>query len=277
MSGRKKRRIKDALTYLALILFACIFTLPTAAMVGTALKGDTRALSDTGLFPAHPELSAFQAVLESDFMRSAFNSLKIGLIVTGMCLTIAILAGYALSRYKSRLFEGFQIGLLVLQMFPLMLMLMPLFMIYQKLKLIDTHWALILSYTSLNLPFSIWMLKGFFDTIPYELEESGLIDGCSPIQCLIRLVLPISLTGIATVAIFTFLNVWNEYTFANIFVTSPEKITLTVGLQKYVSKNLNSWGQMMAASTLGVIPSMLFLLFAQKHIVRGMTSGAVKG
>ena len=124
---------------------------------------------------------------------------------------------------------------------------------------------------------SIWMLKGFFDTIPYELEESGLIDGCSPAQCLLRLVLPVAMTGIATVAIFTFLNVWNEYTFSNIFVTSQDKITLTVGLQKYVSKNLNSWGQMMAASTLGIIPSILFLLFAQKHIVQGMTSGAVKG
>ena len=86
-----------------------------------------------------------------------------------------------------------------------------------------------------------------------------------------------AMTGIATVAIFTFLNVWNEYTFSNIFVTSQDKITLTVGLQKYVSKNLNSWGQMMAASTLGIIPSILFLLFAQKHIVQGMTSGAVKG
>lgn len=168
-------------------------------------------------------------------------------------------------------------GCWVLRMFPLMLMLMPLFMIYKKINVIDTHWSLILSYTSLNLPFSIWMLKGFFDTIPYELEESGLIDGCSPAQCLLRLVLPVAMTGIATVAIFTFLNVWNEYTFSNIFVTSQDKITLTVGLQKYVSKNLNSWGQMMAASTLGIIPSILFLLFAQKHIVQGMTSGAVKG
>ena len=277
MVGGKKRKIKDFLTYAVLILFACIFTLPTAAMVGTAFKGDTRALSDTGLFPTRPELTAFRAVLQSDFLLSALNSLKIGLIVTCLCIILAVLAGYALSRYKSRMLGGFQIGLLVLQMFPLMLMLMPLFMIYKKINVIDTHWSLILSYTSLNLPFSIWMLKGFFDTIPYELEESGFIDGCSPAQCLLRLVLPVAMTGIATVAIFTFLNVWNEYTFSNIFVTSQDKITLTVGLQKYVSKNLNSWGQMMAASTLGIIPSILFLLFAQKHIVQGMTSGAVKG
>lgn len=115
-----------------LILFACIFTLPTAAMVGTAFKGDTRALSDTGLFPARPELTAFRAVLQSDFLLSALNSLKIGLIVTCLCIILAVLAGYALSRYKSRMLGGFQIGLLVLQMFPLMLMLMPLFMIYKN-------------------------------------------------------------------------------------------------------------------------------------------------
>ena len=94
---------------------------------------------------------------------------------------------------------------------------------------------------------------------------------------LLRLVLPVAMTGIATVAIFTFLNVWNEYTFSNIFVTSQDKITLTVGLQKYVSKNLNSWGQNDGGFHLGIIPSILFLLFAQKHIVQGMTSGAVKG
>ena len=127
MVGGKKRKIKDFLTYAVLILFACIFTLPTAAMVGTAFKGDTRALSDTGLFPTRPELTAFRAVLQSDFLLSALNSLKIGLIVTCLCIILAVLSGYALSRYKSRMLGGFQIGLLVLQMFPLMLMLMPFY------------------------------------------------------------------------------------------------------------------------------------------------------
>ena len=246
-------------------------------MIGTAFKGDAHALSDTGLFPAKPELSAFKTVLQSDFMGTALNSLKIGLIVMLLCVILAVFAGYALSRFRSKGFSLFQMGLLVLQMFPLMLMLIPLFMIYKRMGIIDTHLTLILSYTALNLPFSIWMLKGFFDTIPYDLEESALIDGCNRFQTIWRIVLPVSLAGVATVGIFTFLNVWNEYTFANIFVTSPEKATLTVGLQKYVSKNLNSWGQMMAASTLGIIPSILFLLFAQKHIVQGMTAGSVKG
>lgn len=275
--GKKHERRVNAVVYVVLIVCAFFYSLPTLAMIGTAFKGDSHALSDTGLFPAKPELSAFEAVLKSDFMGTALNSLKIGLIVTALCVVLALFAGYALSRFKSRGFSLFQIGLLVLQMFPLMLMLIPLFIIYKSMGIIDNHLSLIFSYTALNLPFSIWMLKGFFDTIPYELEESALIDGCSRFETIWRIVLPVSLAGIATVAIFTFLNVWNEYTFANIFVTSPEKATLTVGLQKYVSKNLNSWGQMMAASTLGIIPSMLFLLFAQKHIVKGMTAGAVKG
>ncbi|WP_243127831.1 carbohydrate ABC transporter permease [Schaedlerella arabinosiphila] len=274
--GRKKTAV-DAVLYIVLTLFALLYCLPIIGMVGTAFKGDAEALSNTSLLPAKPVLDSFVKVLEGDFIMTTMNSLKIGVIVSCICVVLACFSGYALSRCRGKLFALYGSGVTVLQMFPMMLMIIPLFLIYKNLHLIDTHMSLILSYTCLNLPFSIWLMKGFFDTVPYELEESAYIDGGGRFHTLVKIIIPVSLPGIATSGIFTFLNVWNEYTFSNTFVKNPQLATLTVGLQEYLSQNSNSWGQMMAASTIGIIPSILFLLLAQKYLIQGMTSGSVKG
>lgn len=274
--GRKKNAI-DAVLYIVLTLFALLYCLPIIGMVGTAFKGDAEALSNTSLLPAKPVPDSFVKVLEGDFIMTTMNSLKIGMIVSCICVVLACFSGYALSRCRGKLFALYGSGVTVLQMFPMMLMIIPLFLIYKNLHLIDTHMSLILSYTCLNLPFSIWLMKGFFDTVPYELEESAYIDGGGRFHTLVKIIIPVSLPGIATSGIFTFLNVWNEYTFSNTFVKNPQLATLTVGLQEYLSQNSNSWGQMMAASTIGIIPSILFLLLAQKYLIQGMTSGSVKG
>lgn len=274
--GRKKTAA-DAVLYLVLTLFALLYCLPIIGMVGTAFKGDAEALSNTSLLPAKPVLDSFAKVLEGDFIVTTLNSLKVGVIVSCICVVLACFSGYALSRCRGKLFALYGSGVMVLQMFPMMLMIIPLFLIYKNLHLIDTHMSLILSYTCLNLPFSILLMKGFFDTVPYELEESAYIDGGGRFYTLVKIIIPVSLPGIATSGIFTFLNVWNEYTFSNTFVKNPELVTLTVGLQEYLSQNSNSWGQMMAASTIGIIPSILFLLLAQKYLIQGMTSGSVKG
>nr|WP_304970748.1 carbohydrate ABC transporter permease [uncultured Schaedlerella sp.] len=274
--GRKKTAA-DAVLYLVLTLFALLYCLPIIGMVGTAFKGDAEALSNTSLLPAKPVLDSFAKVLEGDFIMTTLNSLKVGVIVSCICVVLACFSGYALSRCRGKLFALYGSGVMVLQMFPMMLMIIPLFLIYKNLHLIDTHMSLILSYTCLNLPFSILLMKGFFDTVPYELEESAYIDGGGRFYTLVKIIIPVSLPGIATSGIFTFLNVWNEYTFSNTFVKNPELVTLTVGLQEYLSQNSNSWGQMMAASTIGIIPSILFLLLAQKYLIQGMTSGSVKG
>lgn len=277
LTKKRKKYLINGATYIFLILFAFLYSLPVIGMVGTALKGDEEALSNTALLPAHPVFDSFQKVLESSFPMTTLNSLKIGLIVSLICVILSCLSGYALSRHKGKIFAGYAGGVMVLQMFPMMLMIIPLFLIYKNLGLIDTHLSLILSYTCLNLPFSILLMRGFFDTLPFEVEESAYIDGCSRFGTLVRIVIPVSLPGIATSGIFTFLNVWNEYTFANTFVKNPDMVTLTVGLQQYLSQNSNSWGQMMAASTIGIIPSILFLLVAQKYLIQGMTAGSVKG
>lgn len=277
MNDTKRTRRQNRILFVVLLAVAFLYSPPTLAMIGTAFKGPAQALSNNALFPLHPELTSFRTVLESDFLTAAANSMKVCLCVTVSCIVLAILAGYALSRFRGKVFSFYQMALLVVQMFPMMLLMLPLFLIFKAMGLLDTHWSIILSYTCLNLPFSIWMIKGFFDTIPYDIEESALIDGCGRFQTLCRIVLPVSLPGVATVGIFTFLNAWNEFTYANTFIRSDDLLTLTVHLQHYVSANQSSWAEMMAASTLGIIPSMIFLLCAQKYLVQGMTAGSVKG
>lgn len=277
ISRGKKKTIIDIVLYIVLTIAAFLYSLPLIGMVGTAFKGDAEALADTSLLPKAPVFDSFRKVLEGEFLHTTMNSLKVGLIVAFICVVLACFSGYALSRCKGKVFALYGSSVMVLQMFPMMLMIIPLFLIYKNLHLIDTHMSLILSYTCLNLPFSIWLMKGFFDTVPFELEESAYIDGGGRFGTLVRIVIPVSLPGIATSGIFTFLNVWNEYTFSNTFVKNPELVTLTVGLQEYLSQNSNSWGQMMAASTIGIVLSILFLLFAQKYLIQGMTAGSVKG
>lgn len=275
MAAKKTKRINWILL-VVLIIFTFCFNLPIISMIGTAFKGNEQALSDLSLFPAQPKLSAFRAMAEADFLYTVVNSFKIAIAVTVFCVIIACLAGYAVSRFKGRVFSFYSLFMLVLQMFPITLLLIPLFLIYRSLGLIDSPWSLIISYTCTNLPFSVWLLKGFFDTISFEIEEAALIDGCGRFKTLWRIVLPVSAPGISTVAIFTFLNCWNEYTLANTFIRSEAAQTLTVGLQRFVGQNSSSWGTMAAAATVSTIPTVIFLLVAQKYLIQGMTAGSVK-
>jgi ABC-type glycerol-3-phosphate transport system permease component len=165
----------------------------------------------------------------------------------------------------------------MLQLFPAILLLIPLFVIFTALNLVDTLLGCILAYTTTNLAFSIWMIKGFMDSIPFDLEEAGMIDGCTQFMAFLRIIIPVSMPGISTVGIFTFINSWGEYTLASILLRSDKNITLTLGLQKFVLQFTADWPALMTASTIATIPTILFLAFAQKYLVRGMSAGAVKG
>lgn len=274
----RKKFIINSLVYILLIIFVFLINLPTLSMVGTALKSRQEALSSSALLPKEFHFENFIYVLgQTTFSRNLLNSFLVAIVVTLSCIIVSSLAGYAISRFKSRFMSMYSTLLLVLQMFPGVLLLIPLFIIYKSLGLIDNTWSVILSYTTANLPFSIWMLKGFFDTIPFELEESAMIDGSSQFRAYYSIVLPISMPGISTVGIFTFINAWNEYMLASIFLRSDEVQTLTVGLEKFVLQYSSDWASLMAASTIATIPTLIFLLFAQKYLIEGLTAGAVKG
>lgn len=275
---RKNSKLKKGLLFLLLAFLAFLVNIPNISMIGTALKPFGGYMSDTSLFPLKPDLSMINKVLFStSFGQYLWNSVIIALAVVAFCVVFASCAGYALSRCRGKVFSGYVVFLLILQMFPLVLVLIPLFWIFKTLGLVDNQLSVAISYIAINLPFATWMLKGFFDSISIEIEEAAFIDGMGPAQSFLKIMLPLSLPGIATVAIFTFNNCWNEYMLASVFLRSNELQTMTIGLQMFQVQNNADWSTMMAASTIALIPSIIFLVFMQKYIVQGLTAGAVKG
>lgn len=264
------------------LIFAVFFTaLPFISMVGTAIKEKSVALASTSLLPTSLDQVSFESfytvLFKTTFGQNIINSLVVAITAVILCTIVAALAGYAISRFRGRFFDFYSVMLLVLQMFPTVLILIPIFIVFTNIGLVDTLYSVIITYATVNLAFSTWMLKGFFDSIPNELEEAAMIDGCAKFKAFWRIVLPLALPGIATVAIFTFINAWNEYTMASIFLRGDTVMTMTVGLQKFVQQNTSDWTRLMAASTIGTIPALLFLFFTQRFLIAGMTAGAVKG
>jgi ABC-type glycerol-3-phosphate transport system permease component len=266
-----------------IILCIAVFwtALPFISMIGTAFKEYTAAMTSTSLIPMSVEEFSIQGFLDvvfvSDFMRKMRNSFIVTISTMVICIFMSSCAGYAISRFRGRYFRLYSFFLLIIQMFPTMLLLIPLYRIFAKLGFLNNLLSVILTYTATNIAFSIWMLKGFFDTIPQELEQAALVDGCSRLYAYIYIILPLVLPGITTVAIFTFINTWNEYTFASVFLRRETIMTMTVGLQRFVQQFNSDWTLLMAASTIATIPALIFLFFAQRYLVEGMTAGAVKG
>jgi len=188
------------------------------------------------------------------------------------------MAGYAISRYKHELkiLKLYSKILLVIQMFPTMLMLIPLFIIFKNAGLANSKLSIILLYLTFSLPFCTWMMSSFFDGIPIELDEAGMIDGCSVFQGFYRIILPVSGPGLAAVCIFAFIYCWNEYLLASVFLKREALKTLPVGIQVFIQQFSKEWGLLMAASVILIIPVVLFLIFMQKYLIAGLTAGAVK-
>jgi ABC-type glycerol-3-phosphate transport system permease component len=213
----------------------------------------------------------------TSYLRFFSNSVLISAISTILTVIAAAFAGYALSRYRNRPVKAYSRILLMVQMFPIIMALIPLFVIFRTLGLIDHPLSVIIIYTTVHLPFATWMFRAFFDSIPRELEEAALVDGCSRISAFFRIVLPLSGPGIAAVAIFSTLFSYNEFFIASIFLRSEAQMPVPVGVQMFMQQYATDWGSLMAAATLTMIPTFLFFMFAQKYMVHGGLAGGVKG
>jgi arabinogalactan oligomer/maltooligosaccharide transport system permease protein len=212
-----------------------------------------------------------------EFVHWFWNSIAIALVTTVIGVFLAATAGYALSRFR---FPGYRAALnsfLVTQMFPAAILLVPIYNIIVNLGLLNTKGALILTYCSVAVPFCTWMLKGYFDTIPISLEEAGRIDGLTPFGTFWRIVMPLSLPGIAVTSFYSFITAWNEVAFANVIMTESETYTLPVGLRTYVFQFDQDWELLTAGSMLVLIPAAIMFLLAQRYLVSGLTRGGVKG
>ena len=228
--------------------------------------------------PAHWSVKNFVEVwTEQDFGRWMWNSLVVSLMTTALGVFLACTAAYAFSRFR---FPGRNIGMLMFlisQMFPGTLMLIPLFIIIVKwLGLGNTYIGLVIVYATTAIPFCVWMLKGYFDTIPYDIEESALIDGATRLTIFWRIILPLAKPAIAITALFSFMTAWNEFILASIFMESEANYTAPVGLRFFVGGFSSQWGYFAAGSVMVSLPVVALFLQLQKYLISGLTAGSVK-
>src|SRR5436190_4866477 len=230
------------------------------------------------LWPSRMTLANYDSVMKaSDFPRYFLNSLIVSLSTAIIVTIIASSAGYALSRFRFRGKTMVSFFLLMTQTFPLVMVISPIYRILGSVGLTDNLYGLIVIYTAFNIAFATFIMQSFFDGVPRDLEEAAMIDGCTRLVALRRIILPLTMPGMGATRAFGFTAAWSELLFALILINRESQKTFSVGLLTFVGKFAVDWGQMMAASVLALIPVCLFFLFLQRYLVTGLTAGAVKG
>jgi len=265
--------------YAALALYLAFALFPLYWLLKIAVTPDALIYTEgTRLVPSAFSWTNFSAVLfATDFLSYFGNSLVVSLGTAFFTTLIAAGAGYAFSRF---VFAGKRIIIaimLITQMFPLLMIIAPIYKIVADLGLLNSLTSLIVVYTAFNIPFATFLMQSFFDGIPKDLEEAAMMDGCSRFQALGKVVFPLTLPGLGATLGFVFTAAWSELLFALMLISKNDAMTFPVGLLTFVSKFSVDWGQMMAAGVLALIPSCLFFIFIQRYLVQGLTSGAVKG
>lgn len=276
-----RRPWRKALVYLVLLAVLGLIFFPIFWMISTSFKTAPSVLELPPQWLPRPFTWENYAKLfqeRSRFLTFAGNSLIVCTATSLVCVVLAALTGYGLSRLR---FVGRRVVLLSIlatQMFPLSLILIPLYILYRNLALLDTLGGLVLAFTSFGLPFSIWMMKGFYDNIPIGIEEAAVLDGAGPFQVLFRVVLPLTAPGLATVALYSFLQGWNNLLFPLALTSSLDKRLIPPGfILTYVGEFQYYWTDMLAASTAVTIPVVIAFIALQRYFISGLTSGAVKG
>lgn len=277
----RRRRVSTGL-HLTLIAATTIAVFPVLWVLLSSFKSNEviKTQTDLQVVPDPWTLGNYRTVLSQnnhEFPHWLANSIVVALLTTVVGVFLSATAAYAFSRYR---FPGQRAGLmalLVAQMFPGVILLVPIYKIVVDLGLLDSKAALVLAYSTIAVPFCVWMLKGYFDTIPIALEEAGRIDGLTPFGTFWRIVMPLSLPGIAVTAFYMFITAWNEVLFANVFLTETENYTLPIGLRTYIFQFEQQYGWLTAGAVLVTIPVVVMFLFVQRYLVSGLTRGGVKG
>ena len=264
------------LTIATVAIFGVILFPPVVLFV-TSIKTDIDALSFPPKWIFDPTLKNYVDILNtSPLVDYALNSLIVASLNTLLCLIVGSMAAYGLARFKFRGADNLAFWILSIRMMPPVAAIIPIYILMKNLRLLDTPWCLVITYLTFNLPFVVWMMKGFFEEIPREIEESALIDGCSDFSVFFRIALPLVAPGLAATAIMVFIFSWNEFLFA-LILTGTKAVTLPVGIIGYMKETGINWGYMTAGGILALIPVIVFMVLVQKHLVKGLTLGALKG
>lgn len=276
---RRPSPVLAAGKYAALAFYLIFALFPLYWLVKISITPDRLVFTEgTALWPSETTLGNFGTVIfQTDFLAYFGNSLIVSLGTAAATTLIAAAAGYAFSRFR---FGGKRLIIalmLVTQMFPLLMIIAPIYKIVAAMGLLNSLTSLIVVYTAFNVPFATFLMQSFFDGIPKDLEEAAMMDGCTRFQALRKVIFPLTLPGLGATLGFVFTAAWSELLFALMLISRNEAMTFPVGLLTFVSKFSVDWGQMMAAGVLALIPSCLFFIFIQRYLVQGLTSGAVKG
>ncbi len=278
-SGRRRAHGASLRLYILLGIYLLVVTFPFYYMALTSLRTPKDVYNrEQMLTPANLTLDNYRLVFGSSRMIAWLqNSVIVAVTSTTISVVIGTLAAYGLARLKffgSRMLAR---SVLFMYLLPGSLLFIPLFLVISNLGLLNTLWALLVSYQTFNVPFCTWMLLGYFRTMPVELEDAAMIDGCNRIGVLLRIVLPLAGPGIVTAFIFGFTNSWNEFLFAAVMAQRTELRTMPVGLYSFQVGDVLLWGQLMAAALIATLPVVVLFMFVQRYVVQGLTMGSVKG
>lgn len=282
--SRRERRIRKilstGLTYLALLAFSIFFLMPIVWIVMTSFKRQVDTFSIPPVWIFTPVLDHYEQIFwRNPIWDRLLNSVIASFGAVLISTVVGSVAAYGISRMGKKAYDNVSFWFLSQRMLPLVVIVLPLFMIFRTLRLYDTHLGLILAYTNLSLPFVVWMMITYFDDLPLELEEAAMIDGCNRVQIFFRIALPLVAPGLVATAVFCLALTWSDFLLA-LILTGPSTKTIPLEILGYFypsgTEGFN-WGPLTAISVVVTLPVFIFILFVQKRLVRGLTLGAVKG
>ncbi|RCK74817.1 MAG: Maltose/maltodextrin ABC transporter, permease protein MalG [Anaerolineae bacterium] len=275
-SYRLLRYLSRLLIYFLVILAVVLSLAPLAYLLITSFKEPNLTFNLPPVWIFTPTLQNYREVLAGgQFEKYFVNSLVVALSTTTIALFLGGLAAYGFSRFRFRGAFWLRMSALIPQMLPPITIIVPLYVLFNGLKLLDTRWALIISYLTFTIPLALWMMIGFFDDVPLELEEAAMIDGCTRLGALVRVSLPLVAPGLAATAILAFLYCWNEFLYA-VILTGREARTLPVTITSFMTNKAILWGRIAASGSMVLVPVLAFALLAQRYLVRGLSRGAIK-
>jgi len=279
MNFRLKRHLGNAGRFFILLFFLLLVILPIYWMISSSLKPANEIINAQKItyYPHTLTGENYEQLFQLyNYRQMLLNSLTIS-IATGFCITVlSIFGGYGLARYTFRGKDSMLLFFLATQMIPGILVIIPLYVIFSKMGIINTHFGLFLFYLITNLPFCVITMRSFFERIPYTLEEAANVDGCTKLETLFRIVLPVMFPGIVAVFVFAFIGAWNELIAGTIFINTSNLWTVPVGLKSLIGKYDVKWGVLMAGGVGALVPTALMFAFMQKFVVEGLTAGSVK-
>lgn len=277
MISISRRTMKEGLLYVLALVILLMMLTPYVWLALTSLKNRVDIFSIPPKLIFIPTLDNYRvAFLEKDFLANLRNSVIVSLMSTAITLLASVPAAYSLTRYKLRGNNLFLFFLLAARLLPGIVLAVPLFILFSKAGLVDTYAAVIISHITFNLPFAVWMMRGFFAGVPVALDEAAVIDGCGPFSAFFKVVLPLVRGGLMATAIFCLINSWNEFLMA-LILTGRDTATLPVAIPGLMTPLGTFWGQIAAVGTVTTLPVMIFALLVQRHMVSGLTGGAIQG